>query len=180
MARPAKHTQEMIEKAHQIVSGAKTARELRVGLSVTIPEACGVTNGATAKILGVGVASVVRMQKQVRDQVDGNSQTRGKWGGRRKEIMTVEQEKEFLAPWAAKAETGGVLIVTPIHAALEEKIGQKVAASTVYRILARHGWRKIEPDTCHPKRDPDAQESFKKTLPKRWMGLSGKTRRTFR
>ena len=75
---------------------------------------------------------------------------------------------EFLKPWVTKAEIGGVLVVPPIRAALEEKIGKQVPASTVYRLLARHGWRKVAPDTCHPKKDPDAQETFKKTSQKRW------------
>lgn len=47
----------------------------------------------------------------------------------------------------------------PIHAAYEERIGCQVAASTVYRMLARHGWRKVAPDTGHPKRDAQAQSA---------------------
>jgi hypothetical protein len=43
-----------------------------------------------------------------------------------------------------------------------------VAASVVYRMLARHGWRKVAPDTRHPKSDPVAQEDWKKNSPKRW------------
>jgi hypothetical protein len=43
-----------------------------------------------------------------------------------------------------------------------------VAASVVYRMLARHGWRKVAPDTRHPKSDPIAQEDWKKNFPKRW------------
>ena len=38
-----------------------------------------------------------------------------------------------------------------------------VAASVVYRMLARHGWRKVAPDTRHPKSDPLVQEEWKKT-----------------
>ena len=57
------------------------------------------------------------------------------------------------------------------HAALEKRLGKTVAASTVYRILARHGWRKVTPDTCHPKRDAKAQEEFKKNSSKRWRKL---------
>lgn len=175
MARKAKFTDEIFQIAKQITTEAQTAKDLRVGLSVIIPKICKVNNSETASILGVGIASVVRMQKQIRDQVNGKEQIDKKWGGRRNEIMTIEQEKEFLEPWIAKAETGGVLIVPPIQAALEEKIGKKVSPSTVYRMPARHGWRKIEPDTCHPKRDAQAQETFKKTLLKYWTKLPGKT-----
>ena len=73
-----------------------------------------------------------------------------------------------------KAERGGVLVVPPIHAAYEERIGSSVAASTVYRMLARHGWRKVTPDTCHPKRDVQAQEAFKKNSMKHWRNLASR------
>ena len=38
-----------------------------------------------------------------------------------------------------------------------------VKASVVYRLLARHGWRKVAPDTRHPKSSPAAQQEWKKT-----------------
>jgi transposase len=52
---------------------------------------------------------------------------------------------------------------------LAEKLGQPVKASVVYRLLARHGWRKVAPDTRHPKSDPEAQAEWKKNFPKRWQ-----------
>jgi len=171
MARPAQLTDDMEEVALQLVHRAKTARELRTGLSILIPKRCGVANAVTGQLLGVGVATVVRMQKQIRDQISGSAKAKETWGGRRRQLLTPEEEKAFLDPWVAKAETGGVLVVPPIHAALEQLLGRKVPSSTVYRLLARHGWRKIEPDTCHPKRDVEAQETFKKTSPKLWRKL---------
>ena len=78
--------------------------------------------------------------------------------------MTLEAEKAFLAPWAEQARNAGVLVVSPLRAALAETLGRKkVAASVVYRLLARHGWRKVAPDTRHPKSDPAAQADWKKT-----------------
>jgi transposase len=171
MARPAKLGDDLEQVARQIVQEARTARELRTGMSVLIPKACGVSNAVAGQVLGVGVATVVRMQKRIRDQAEGTGQRRGGWGGRRHELLPVEEEAAFLDPWVSRAEAGGVLVVPPIHRALEKRLGCKVAASTVYRLLARHGWRKVEPDTCHPKRDVQAQETFKKTSRKHWQKL---------
>jgi transposase len=175
MARPANFTEDMVNVSKQIVKEATTARELRTGLSILIPKLCRVSNAETAQVLGVGIATVVRMQRQIRDQVEGKPAIKGSWGGRRRENLTVQEEAEFLKPWVEKAETGGVLVVPPIHAALEKRLGRPVAASTVYRMLARHGWRKVEPDTCHPKSDAQAQEEFKKNFPKRWRMLPNRT-----
>ena len=169
MARPAQLTSEMEQAALQKVNEAKSARELRTGLSVLIPKRCGCTNAVVGELLGIGIATVVRMQRQIREQVDGTLKEKGKWGGRRRQLMSMAEEEAFLRPWVEQAEHGGVLVVPPIHKALEERLGRTVHLSTVYRLLARHGWRKVEPDTCHPKRDEEAQDAFKKTSHKFWQ-----------
>ena len=77
--------------------------------------------------------------------------------------MSLEEEKSFLEPWRQQSAQGGVLVVSPIRAALAQRLGHPMAPSVVYRMLARHGWRKVAPDTRHPKNDPSAQEDWKKT-----------------
>jgi transposase len=175
MARIAKFTEQAIEMARLYTREAETARELRKGLSILIPEICGLSNTNTSEVLGISKATVVRMQKEIRDQVAGQSKPKAPWGGRRREHLSFDQEKEFLAPWVEKAEEGGILVVPPIHAAYEARIGHRVPASTVYRLLARHGWRKVTPDTCHPKRDVQAQDDFKKNFKKQWRRLPNAT-----
>jgi hypothetical protein len=83
-------------------------------------------------------------------------------------LMSEEEEREFLQPWAEQALAGGVLVLSPIRAALAQRLGRKVATSVVYRFLARHGWRKVAPGTRHPKNDPQIQETWKKNFPKTW------------
>jgi hypothetical protein len=58
-----------------------------------------------------------------------------------------------------------MLIVAPLRAALVQQLGRPVTHSVIYRLLARHGWRKVAPDTRHPKSDPATQEQWKKKLP---------------
>ena len=50
--------------------------------------------------------------------------------------------------------------------AYQERTDKAVARSTVYRLLERHGWRKIVPRPRHPKADVAAQAAFKKTAPR--------------
>jgi len=82
--------------------------------------------------------------------------------------MTEEEERDFLRPWAERAVAGGVLVLSPIRAALSQRLGRKVGSAFVYRLLARHGWRKLAPDTRHPKSDPQVQEDWKKNSRKTW------------
>lgn len=178
MGRTALFGADVVERARELVQGASDAREMRVGLSVLVSAVCGVRNGIVAQVLGVSVATVVRLQGEVRDQVAGSAAAKRTWGGRRRQAMSYEEEVAFLEPWGEQSKTGGVLVVPPIHAAFEETLGHPVAPSTVYRMLARHRWRKVEPDTCHPKRDAEAQEAFKKGASRRlWRRLSPGTQK---
>lgn len=93
-------------------------------------------------------------------------ETPGK-GGRRHEYLTLSEEKEFLAPFFAQAETGQIATAAEIQQAFEEKVGQEVDDSTIYRLLNRHGWRKLMPRPRHPQASQEAQEQFKKTLRRR-------------
>lgn len=137
--------------------------QLRQSQAVLIPALTGASMETTAQILGLRRNRVCVLRRQFRATGGQGVEAREKRGGRRNALMTIDQEQGFLASWAEKAAEGGVLIVPPIHAALEKVVGHSVPKSTVYRLLARHGWRKIVPDTRHPKADPQAQEAFKKT-----------------
>ena len=93
-------------------------------------------------------------------------ETPGK-GERRRQYLTLEEEKEFLAPFFAQAERGEIATVGQIWRAFEARVGHEVDDSTIYRLLARHGWRKLMPRPRHPQADPQVQEQFKKTLRRR-------------
>lgn len=82
--------------------------------------------------------------------------------GGNKRNLTVEEEDTFIQPFMKKAEQGKLLIVAKIHSAYEELVGHTVPPSTIYRMLARHNWRKIMPRSKHPKANPADQEAYKK------------------
>lgn len=166
MTRTANFTETEITKAHQIRDQAKTALELRKSLSVLLVSEGGLDTNTTARILNISERTVFRNQEYIRNQ---EKHVRSTWGGRRRYTMTDEEEREFLREWEAKATEGGVLSVPPIHVALLEKLGRNVPISTTYRLLARHGWRKVQPDTKHPKSDPKVQEEFKKNSQRWWQ-----------
>ena len=83
-------------------------------------------------------------------------------GGRRNEYLSLEEERAFLAPFITRAETGEFVTIREIYRAFEKRVASTVAASTIYRLLARHNWRKVMPRPEHPKADRVAQEAFKK------------------
>jgi transposase len=86
-------------------------------------------------------------------------------GGRVRQFLTIEQEQEFLALFTQEAQAGHTLTINKIHSALEEKLDHKVALSTVYRILKRNKWRKLNPRLRNPKANLEDQKKFKRRLP---------------
>jgi transposase len=84
-------------------------------------------------------------------------------GGRRHEYLTAEQERAFLQPFFARAERGEIATAEQIQQAFEATVKHEVHISTIYRLLDRHGWRKLVPRPRHPKADAQAQAVFKKT-----------------
>ena len=86
-------------------------------------------------------------------------------GGRYREYMSVDEEVEFLKPFEEKSKSGALVVIDVIKKEYEEKVGKEVAESTIYRLLNRHGFRKIVPYKRHTKADAEKQETFKKTSP---------------
>jgi transposase len=86
-------------------------------------------------------------------------------GGRRHAYLSTEDEKLFIKRFIPKASEGGIIVVNEIVREFEELVERKVSESTVYRLLARHGWRKIAPRPKHPKADRTKQTEFKKKSP---------------
>jgi transposase len=91
-------------------------------------------------------------------------ETKGK-GGRRREYLTFEQEKQFLEPFFTQAKKGKITTVAELHRAFEERVEHKVDESTIYRLLQRHHWRTVVPRPRHPQVREEVQEAFKKTFP---------------
>lgn len=172
MARPRRTDPTEINRAQLMAATATSVEALRQCQAVLLPAMFGATLEQTAKALGVGRATVARMQTAFRKSKSPVPTPTGNWGGRRQALLSQEEEVAFLKPWLEKAAAGNLVVVSPIRAALSQRLRQPVKPSVVYRLLARHGWRKIAPDTRHPKSDLAVQEDWKKNSQKFWRPCS--------
>jgi transposase len=83
-------------------------------------------------------------------------------GGRYHEYLTIEEEEQFLAPFFERADKGELVTTEHIFLAYQERVGHSVHETTIYRLLKRHAWRKVQPRPSHPKANKQEQETFKK------------------
>lgn len=120
-----------------------------------------------ARHCGVSKATVHAVIASYNRQGVATVETAGK-GGRRSGYLSLEAERAFLAPFFERAEKGELATTAEIWRAFEARVGHQVDDSTIYRLLNRHGWRKLMPRPRHPKADLPAQEQFKKTLQRRF------------
>jgi hypothetical protein len=98
-------------------------------------------------------------------------------GGRKHHNMGLQEERWFWAPFLQSAAGGGVLVVDPIKAALDKRLGRAVPLASVYNLLHRHHWRQLVPDKHYPQRDPLAQDGWGENSPKHSPAKTGgKTR----
>lgn len=83
-------------------------------------------------------------------------------GGRQRAYLSLDEEATFLEPFREKALIGQIATAAQIHKALERRLGRKVHKTSIYRLLKRHGWRKIMPRPFHIEAKKHEQETFKK------------------
>lgn len=151
----------MLDKAKGCLAKARTVSELRQAQAVVFPLEFGFSMEQTAMMIGVSKGWACNLRtKFIRSS--GECAERPERGGRRRENMTLAQEKDFLSPFIDKARGGGILVVSEIKQELDKKLGRKTALASVYNLLHRHNWRKLAPDKHHPKSDANAQAEWKK------------------
>lgn len=151
-----------IRELSRLLQSAPSQADYQRTLCLWLRAALQLPAAQVATALGWHVGSVYNLQSRYLHE--GSSALVGVGrGGRRQALLTEEQETQLLSAFASLAGQGGVVEASMLRRTYEEKVGAKVARSTVYRLLARHGWRKLVPRPYHPEASRKQQEAFKKS-----------------
>ena len=131
-------------------------RQLKTALHWKMPEAqrqriqmillreSGMAQPAIADAMGVSLSTVNRAHMAY-DHGGIKALKPKPSGGRKRENMTLAEEKTLLRRFANAAGAGEMLNIHDLKAAYEKAIGHATSNSTVYNLLTRHGWRKLMP-----------------------------------
>ena len=115
-----------------------------------------------ASITGLSVSRISHIHSEYK-KTGKDSLAFGKKGGRNHCYMSFDDEAKFLETFKKEAFDGSIVEVRRILKAYEALVGKKVHKSMLYKLLHRHGWRKIFPRPNHPNQNIEAMETFKKT-----------------
>lgn len=154
----AQNIAEVKEAMEKTKSTSKYRKLQSIYLGDTMPNLSALEIG---KITQYSESSVNRIHKEFRK--NGMKSIKDNRGGRYHENLTMEQESELLSRFEETSTEGQVSEISRIKSEYEKLAGKKVNKTVIYRMLHRHGFRKIVPYQRHKKGDVEKQEEFKKT-----------------
>ena len=151
-----------IEEVMKAMEQSKDVNEYRklqcVYLGETNPE---MTAEEIGNITRYNKSSVNRIYSEFRKS--GMESIKDKRGGRHRAYLSLTEEDKLLSQFDEICEAGELCEASRIKIAYEAKVGKQVDDSTIYRMMARHKFRKLVPYQRHKKGDVEEQETFKKT-----------------
>jgi len=161
MRTPTPLSAEAMEELAALRQQCRTIAEDRRVECVWLRAALGLSAAQIATVLGWHVSSVYDLHSRYLREGVTALQGPGR-GGRHHQNLSLAQEQKLLTQFNGAAAQGGLLEARAVRDIYIKVIGHPVPKSTVYRLLARHGWRKLAPRPRHPKADPAVQKAFKK------------------
>lgn len=125
------------------------------------------------RLHAVELRGLGKMNKEIAEILDVHEKSVSKWisifanqgikglmnkpkGGNHKN-MTFEEEEEFLKQFEERTEKGELLSTKEVKEAYIKLVGHSIGHEQIYRLLRRHGYRKIMPRSRHPKKAGDEE-----------------------
>ena len=155
------------EQKTEIEEARKANKDKKVDarLKVLLMRADGKSAGKISEATGYHAAYVSGIISRYMN--NGIEAITGKHYGGNRRNMSYEEESSILQPFLEKSEKGQLVEVSEIEAAYEKAVGHSIGSGQIYRVLSRHGWRKVMPRSQHPnKASEEAIKASKKLTAK--------------
>lgn len=154
------------EQIEELESAAKKNKDKNVDkrLEALLLRAQGVKRKAVAEKTGFSIAHITKITNHY--QNGGIDKVMGSHYAGNHRNMSVAEEAELLRPFVEASERGQLVEVSEILAAYEAKMGRTFEKDhgRIYRVLKRHGFRKVMPRSQHPNKASDEAIDASKKL----------------
>jgi transposase len=149
MKKPVEITHEIGNQARQYIKGNKYPKA-NMRLLVIALKSEGKTTKEIAEITKFSTRQVLRIVKKCEEK-GVKALLEERRGGANNKRVTNKQERRFFKKYKEKAKTGEIITALEMRKEFQEEFGVEITKSGFYRLLKRHGWRKIMPELQHPK-----------------------------
>lgn len=150
-------------KAEELLKAAKRSAETK-RIQCVLFRCFGANSQAIARMVGYTPAHVRLIWKWFRKEGWGRLLGERRGENRGKAHLNLDEETKFLESFRIKAQKGNLVTGKLIHEAHKKRLGKELNPTITYRLLARHGWRKIVPRPEHPKHDPKKMKAFREAI----------------
>jgi transposase len=166
--------QEDLEWAREKLKTAITADELRQAQAIVMPLDFGMSIEQTAQVIGRSPSLTCKLRNKNRRLKNGEiAPKKSKKELRNRAVIDLKNEAAILDRALINSTSDGIVVMPSLKLSIEKELGKTVHISTIYKMLNRHGWRKLAPDTQHPKGNPKERDEWKKTRQKLGGNYSG-------
>ena len=135
---------EHMQAARRQLATARTADELRAAQAVLLPLVLGLSLEQTALAIGRSTSAAGAMRARFCKVAAGAMPPpRPPQALRNRAFASLDDEARLLGQVCGRARSAGPNLVARLKHAMEAAYARPVAASSVYRLLQRHGWRRV-------------------------------------
>lgn len=152
------------ERMGRLLESTQSIDQYRRIQSIYLRSKYGFCAEQVAEMVGLQLQTIRNLHSVYLREGEVALQGKGR-GGRRQALLSPQAEDELIADFEVDGELGAIVEVHRVQQAYEQRVGRTVAKSTVYRLLHRHGWRKLAPRPQHPNGNEQRIVVFKKTSP---------------
>ena len=151
-------------KRMYLVKGKKKIKDIKAfkRLQALYLRGLGKTNKEIKEVVGFSVQYITELVSKYMENGMSSILTDRRTSNNRR--MSFAEESKFLEQFMELAEAGQILTVNKIHEKFDEATGKSNNQSTIFRLLKRHGWRKVKPRPRHPGKASDEEIISSKKL----------------
>jgi len=131
-----------LPKLRDAVKRARSKWQLQQAQCLLLRAEFGFPAWQVAELIGWTVTSVRRFQARYLREGDAALAGPGR-GGRRNQALSLRAETDLLRALRREQWPNSYIDAQVVREAYEKAAGRRAAPSTVYRMLARHGWSKV-------------------------------------
>ena len=154
------------EIKRKMVKGARKIKDVKAykRLLALHMRGLGRSNKEIAEALGFSSQYITELVSKFRRQGMEAVLTDNRTSNNRR--MSFDEEAKFLSQFVELAESAQIVTVAGILKEFEKATGKKSNTQTIYKLLKRHGWRKVNPRPRHPGKASDEEIASSKKLTK--------------